>query len=171
MIITFSLNSLTNLISDVKIASLPKALNEIFPSYEYLVRCGWHSHDNLWFQLLNRAQNHLVLGLMSLHDSYPPQIIYEETSSKWVNCHDVLHFFNTGDDLTVGSVVKFIWSSEETGFRHLFSITIKLVGNECLDEESEEPTVNDNEDTIDAKLPKLDNCPNLGIKRILIKMI
>ncbi len=144
-------------------ASLPKSINEIYPSYEYLVRCGWHSHDNIWLQLLNRSQNNLVLVLMSLHDSYPPQIIYEEKSSKWINCHDVFHFFNTGDDLSVDSFVKFIWSSEETGFRHLFSVKVQLVGNNCLEEESLQQTVNDNEDAIDAKLPKLDDSQNLGI--------
>src|SRR5882724_6239628 len=128
-IVTFSLNPLTQLISDVKISSLPKCLNDIYPAYEYLVRCGWHSHDVIWLQLLDRIQSHLVLVLMSVYDLFPPQIIFEEQNNKWINCHDVLHFFsNDGNDLTIGSNVKFIWSSEESGFRHLFKIEVQLVG-------------------------------------------
>jgi hypothetical protein len=64
--------------------------------------------------------------------SYPPQIIYEEKSPRaWVNFDDVLKFLSSpsSDHLTVGSIVKFLWSSEESGFRHLYLISTQLVAN------------------------------------------
>lgn len=97
---------------------------------------------------------------MSVHDLFPPQIIYEEKSRHWINCHDVLHFFNAGsDDLTVGSTVRFIWSSEETGFRHLYKIEIQLVDcdmNRSPNLSDSQTSNGDNEDRVYAKHPKLD---------------
>lgn len=78
--------------------------------------------------------------------SYPPQIIYEEKSKSncWINCHDVLNFISTSSSgdyqasslpsdgdahLTVGSEVKFLWSSEESGYRHLYLVSVHLVAH------------------------------------------
>uniref|UniRef100_A0A182NSD9 Peptidase S9 prolyl oligopeptidase catalytic domain-containing protein n=1 Tax=Anopheles dirus TaxID=7168 RepID=A0A182NSD9_9DIPT len=56
----------------------------------------------------------------------PLQVIYSETSSSWVNVHDVLHFIElTEQDVT------FLWASEETGFRHLCLVTSSLNPNGC----------------------------------------
>lgn len=54
------------------------------------------------------------------------QVIYSQTSSSWINVNDVLHFLDVNDEY-----VKFIWASEECGFRHLYSITSSLVRNDC----------------------------------------
>ncbi|XP_058824779.1 dipeptidyl peptidase 9 [Topomyia yanbarensis] len=51
----------------------------------------------------------------------PMQVIYSETSSSWVNVHDVLHFLEITEDRVV-----FLWASEETGFRHLYLVTSSL---------------------------------------------
>ncbi|CAG2180381.1 unnamed protein product, partial [Oppiella nova] len=104
---------------------------------------------------------------MSLQDLFAPQIIYEETTAQWINCHDVLHFFgaDSGDELASGSRLRFLWSSEESGFRHLYQIEVELVANSPgddsmsehqSDENTGEPVVTAKEDTNGAKQPKLD---------------
>lgn len=111
--------------------SLP-SLHSISNDYEYLVRVGWWGHDIIWVQLLNRKQTRLVLGLISVSNQFPPQVLYEEiTTSYWLNVSDVLHFVKneSSKNLKVGSEVKFVWASEETGFRHLYTITTKLAGS------------------------------------------
>lgn len=86
--------------------------------------------DNVWCQLLNRRQNHLVLILININSAFPPQQLLEEkaTGDLWINCHDVLLYFGgqNGGDLSLGSHVKFIWSSEESGFRHLYLHQVQL---------------------------------------------
>lgn len=49
------------------------------------------------------------------------QVIYTQTSTSWINVNDVLTFLDVNDEY-----VKFIWASEECGFRHLYSITSNL---------------------------------------------
>lgn len=51
----------------------------------------------------------------------PLQVIYTERSSQWINVHNLLHFLEVNEDC-----VEFIWSSEETGFRHLYQVTSSL---------------------------------------------
>lgn len=104
-------------------------LYSLYPDYEYLVRSGWLSHDAYWVQLLNRKQNNIILALISISDSFPAQIIYEENASPhWINVTDILHFFKLEDqqNLKPGSELTFLWASEETGFRHLYSVTVHL---------------------------------------------
>lgn len=78
-------------------------------------------------------------------------MLLQETSSYWINVHDVLHFIKTKkrtrrsslstsrfsknlddkmDDLKPGSHVKFIWISQNSGFRHLCHIKVQLVDKE-----------------------------------------
>lgn len=130
----------------------------LYSDYEYLVRCGWHSRDSVWVQLLNRQQKHLVLGLFSISSSFPPQLLLREDNSPyWINVHDFIHFIspkkryrqnispahhsntnknnksyvnNKEELLKPGSEVKFIWISEKTGFRHLNLIRVQLVASE-----------------------------------------
>ncbi|XP_050068403.1 dipeptidyl peptidase 9 [Anopheles maculipalpis] len=56
----------------------------------------------------------------------PLQVIYSETSSSWVNVHDVLQFVEMSEQ-----EVTFLWASEETGFRHLYLVTSSLIPNGC----------------------------------------
>uniref|UniRef100_A0AAG5CY88 Dipeptidyl peptidase 9 n=1 Tax=Anopheles atroparvus TaxID=41427 RepID=A0AAG5CY88_ANOAO len=51
----------------------------------------------------------------------PLQVIYSETSTSWVNVHDLLHFIELSEH-----EVTFLWASEETGFRHLYLVTSSL---------------------------------------------
>lgn len=117
-------------------------LHAIFPEYEYLTRVGFVSRNIFWIQLLNRKQTHLVLSLVSVDNSFPPQIIHEEISSKyWLNVGEVLHFVSSGgslDSLKVGSDLTFIWSSEESGFRHLYSIKVRISDAQTVDDSKHE---------------------------------
>ena len=110
--------------------SLP-SLHSMSSDYEYLVRAGWWGHDVIWVQLLNRKQTRLVIGLISVSNQFPPQVLYEEiATSFWLNVSDVLHFVKQecSKNLKVGSEVKFVWASEETGFTHLYTIAARLSG-------------------------------------------
>uniref|UniRef100_A0A182K1I5 Peptidase S9 prolyl oligopeptidase catalytic domain-containing protein n=1 Tax=Anopheles christyi TaxID=43041 RepID=A0A182K1I5_9DIPT len=56
----------------------------------------------------------------------PLQVLYAETSSSWVNVHDVLQFVELSE-----REVTFLWASEESGFRHLYLVTSSLNPNGC----------------------------------------
>lgn len=127
----FKMNSKDFTLSQVVSTDLLPELRDLFPEYEYLVRAGWLGQDVIWCQMLNRRQTNLVLALISLSGSFESQIIYEEHNDiYWVNSHDILYFLNSSkidcQPLTEGSDLSFIWSSEESGFRHLYLIKIKL---------------------------------------------
>lgn len=138
-------------ITDICIKELQVPLNYLFPYLEYIVRIGWTPDSKyVWAQLLNRQQQHLELILIPVESfccepynsnpsspesvsdkhlwksmldrsSKPIQVIYTETTSQWINVHDLLHFLEITD-----SQVQFIWASEETGFRHLYNVTSSL---------------------------------------------
>lgn len=50
------------------------------------------------------------------------QVIHTQHSYIWINVHDLLTFLPHDDP----NEVKFIWASEETGYRHLYLITSQL---------------------------------------------
>jgi len=138
-------------ITDVSIKELQTPLNFLFPYLEYIVRVGWTPCSNyVWAQLLNRQQQYLELILIpienfccepynsnpsspdSSNDKHlwkcimnkpekPIQVIYTERSNHWINIHDLLYFIDIGDNC-----IQFIWSSEESGYRHLYLITSSL---------------------------------------------
>ena len=107
-------------------------LRSVSPDLEYLVRAGWFDDDVYWVQTLNRRQNQLDLAAFSLRSSFPPQIILQEISPDlWINVGDLLHFVKRKQEpLSVGSTIHFIWTSEESGFRHLYTVSAELSGNE-----------------------------------------
>lgn len=122
-------------IYDVVNLSIVDDFREIFPQYEYLVRAGWLGQEAIWCQLLNRKQTCLVIAIISLSGSFKTQIIYEEKNDiYWISPHDSLYFLNASEvdcrPLVDGSELTFVWSSEETGYRHLYLIKVKLAGNE-----------------------------------------
>lgn len=155
--------NLINEFSLIKIDELNVKFETLFPEYEYLIRCNWLTEDVIWAQLLNRHQNHLVIVFVSITNKFPAQIIYEEyQKSHWYNCHDILHFnknysnnkcINVGDKLdcdfdgiiTVGSKVEFLWSSEKSGFRHLYKILIEIVDYQSASINKVETDSNSNE--------------------------
>ncbi|XP_061504968.1 dipeptidyl peptidase 9 [Anopheles gambiae] len=65
----------------------------------------------------------------------PLQVIYTETSSSWVNVHDVLQFVELSEQ-----EVTFLWASEESGFRHLYLVTSSLSPNGCSSSSSTNST-------------------------------
>lgn len=136
----FSLNDLRTLTKHnfqqryIEIQDLPIKLEDIYPDYEYLVRCDWYSWDVIWSQLLNRHQNNLVIVFISISGQFPPQIIYEERRhDHWFNCHDIFYFYQNYSEqfqtLNIGNRVKFLWSSEQSGYRHLYNVMVEIVGN------------------------------------------
>ncbi len=68
-------------------------------------------------------------------DSSPPssnddcqvkfQVIASTTSENWVSVNDTLTFLRSDDP---GSTVRFLWSNEDTGYRHLYLLTSHLGG-------------------------------------------
>jgi Dipeptidyl peptidase IV (DPP IV) N-terminal region len=80
---------------------------------------------------LEEDKEHLNLSPHCL----PPvnvNVIYSEVTDVWINIHDILHFFPCEDK----SKLTFLWASEETGFRHLYQITVALTAQlaNCVDE-------------------------------------
>lgn len=78
----------------------------------YLARVTWlPDSQSISYQWQNRQQNKLTLWQFPLsHDA--PRVLIEETSATWVNLHDDLHFMNDSR--------HFIWSSERSGYKHLY---------------------------------------------------
>jgi dipeptidyl-peptidase 9 len=105
------------------------------PDVEYLLRAGWYDQDVYWVQTLNRKQNQLDLVFFSISGAFPPQIVLQEVSSDlWVNVGDLLHFIDRKDaPVTPGSIIRFIWTSEESGFRHLYTVSATLSGQDASD--------------------------------------
>ena len=56
------------------------------------------------------------------------QVIYSGTSNTWITITDILKFLPSEDP----NVIKFIWASEDTGWRHLYLITAQI-GNPTND--------------------------------------
>lgn len=141
-------------ITNVCIKDLQHPLTYYFPWLEYIVRVGWMPDSNhIWAQLLNRQQNRLDLIVIPLDNfcdvcsnslsesvslngssivehswqssltkqTSPIQVIWSQTASTWINVNDILEFIEMTD-----TQVTFIWASEETGFRHLYSVTSLL---------------------------------------------
>lgn len=138
--IEFRLTS-TNQIEVLPILELKETLPSLCPDMEYLVRAGWTPDGRyVWAVALDRSQvrEHLVLLPFSSFASYKPtkeiytnhiestpvaQVIYDEISHIWINVTDILYFFTQENP----HEITFLWGSEETGFRHLYIITVELV--------------------------------------------
>ncbi len=81
------------------------------PNAEYLPRFGWlPGHQRVWFELLNRAQTRLELVRLDTTTGATTTLLVEEDPA-WINLHDDLHFLKDG---------SFLWSSERSGYRHLY---------------------------------------------------
>ncbi|RRU08739.1 S9 family peptidase [Stenotrophomonas sp. 278] len=79
----------------------------------YLARVDWRSPQQLTFQRQSRDQKKLELIQTDL-TSGKQQTLATETSKTWVPLHNSLHFLKDGG---------FVWSSERTGFQHLYRVT------------------------------------------------
>jgi dipeptidyl-peptidase-4 len=81
------------------------------PNAEYLPRFGWlPERQGVWFELLNRAQTRLELVRLDTATGTATTLLVEEDPA-WVNLSDDLRFFKDG---------SFLWSSERSGYRHLY---------------------------------------------------
>lgn len=77
----------------------------------YLARVDWHPDGRLFVQLLDRAQRRLELWAYQVPGGERRLLLVEETEP-WVNLHDDLRFVEPTGEL--------VWSSERSGFRHLY---------------------------------------------------
>jgi len=78
---------------------------------EYIPRMKWSKNpDQLAVQLLNRAQNDLVLLQVDMRENQT-RVLLQEHDEAYVDIHDDLTFLNDN---------SFIWPSEQDGWRHLY---------------------------------------------------
>ncbi|MBB1059879.1 S9 family peptidase [Lysobacter spongiae] len=78
----------------------------------YLARVDWRDARHLTFQRQSRDQKTLELVETDLN-SGRQQVLVTETSRTWVPLHDNLRFLDDG---------RLLWSSERSGFEHLYVI-------------------------------------------------
>ena len=76
----------------------------------YLTRVKWRDGQHLSFQRQSRDQHTLELIEANLVDG-KQQLLLTETSKTWVPLHNSLKFLKDG---------RFLWSSERSGFQHLY---------------------------------------------------
>lgn len=89
-----------------------------FSSYNdfYIPRIKWtNDSDLLSVQILNRHQNELNFNLVNAK-TLKKEIIIKETDKAYVDIHDNLTFLNDN---------SFIWTSEKSGYNHLYHYSIK----------------------------------------------
>jgi len=80
----------------------------------YIPRVAWlPDGSGLTFQRQSRDQQRMDLVLHDL-ESGRQRVLVSERSETWINLHDDLHFLE--------DMEAFIWSSERSGFRHLYLI-------------------------------------------------
>ena len=169
-VVSFALKENSAEIVDVKLKELREPLRERFDWAEYLVRMGWTpGGEHVWAQLLDRRQKKLELVLMPFERSFadvdetmmmsidgdkqlnghngsfasggPVQVIHRISaadSDSWVRVNDILKFIPSRDN--DDNELDFIWANEETGYRHLYHVTV-LINKHNDDDNNEFPTV------------------------------
>lgn len=80
------------------------------PAGGYLPRVFWLASDRVAFETLDRAQQHLTLWVADVTTGSVRRWILEQASD-WVNLGPDPYFFADG---------QVLWSSERSGFRHLY---------------------------------------------------
>ncbi len=97
----------------------------------YLTRVNWRDPQHLSFQRQSRDQHTLELIEANLADG-KQQVLVTETGKTWVPLHNSLKFLKDG---------RFLWSSERSGFQHLYvanadgsNMTALTSGNWPVDE-------------------------------------
>lgn len=79
----------------------------------YIPRIKWLPDSNsLAIQRLNRSQTELTLFLADIHTGNTHKILEEKPSAGWIDIYDDLTFIKSG--------AQFIWSSNRSGFKHLY---------------------------------------------------
>lgn len=78
----------------------------------YLPRVKWLPDSrHLSFQWQSRNQQQLDLRVVDVHSSKAPQTLVAERNNIWINLNDDLHFLKQGG---------FLWTSERSGFKHIY---------------------------------------------------
>jgi dipeptidyl-peptidase 4 len=78
----------------------------------YIPRVDWLPDSRrIAVQRLNRTQTTLEL-LLADASTGKSSVLLTEKDAYWINLSDILHFFKDGK--------RFLWSSERTGYRHLY---------------------------------------------------
>ncbi len=77
----------------------------------YLARVDFSPDGTLAVQIQSRDQKRLDLIFID-PVTYQQQLVLTETSETWINLHSDLNFFADGS--------HFIWTSERSGFRHIY---------------------------------------------------
>lgn len=135
-IVQFSIDTSGKICDHVIEYQMRVPLSEAFPFMEYLVRCGWlPDGESVYAEILDRSQQHLALvqipvaffvpvnhpanQLLTITEGSPMvEVLAEESNDIWINVAELTHFLRTND-----SRLQFIWSSEISGFRHLYLAT------------------------------------------------
>ncbi len=76
----------------------------------YLPRAGWTPAGSLWFERLDRDQEHLEL-LTADPETGEAHVLLSEHDDAWINIRDDLRFLSDG---------RFLWTSEHDGWNHLY---------------------------------------------------
>ena len=102
----FNINTNTNIVAKTNTKS-----------ESYFPRIQWTNNSNqLFVQRLNRHQNHLEL--LSINPSNgDEELIHTEKSSTYIDIHDNLTFYEND--------AYFLWTSEKSGFNHIYLYNIK----------------------------------------------
>ena len=82
--------------------------------YEYIPRLNWVKSNQILVQLQNREQTKLDVNLYNNSGKLLGTIIKEQ-SDFWINIHEAFQNLPYG---------KYVWTSEKTGFRHLYGLDL-----------------------------------------------
>ncbi|MEM1357012.1 MAG: S9 family peptidase [Bacteroidota bacterium] len=99
-------------VSSGKTKDLLTVNNSSEDKWHYLPRVQWTTEgDQLTAQRMNRHQNELELLLFDLGEDHQSTLL-QESNKYYVDVHDNLTFLEGGKE--------FIWTSEESGFNHVY---------------------------------------------------
>lgn len=88
----------------------------VHEDFEYLPRMGWTKDPNsLYLLRMNRHQNHLDFLLIDATTT-ESRVLFTETDAYYIDIHDNTTFLNDGK--------HFIWTSEKSGFNHLYKVRL-----------------------------------------------
>lgn len=88
----------------------------VLEDFEYLPRMGWTKDPNsLYLLRMNRHQNHLDFLLIDATTT-ESRVLFTETDAYYIDIHDNTNFLNDGK--------HFIWTSEKSGFNHLYKVRL-----------------------------------------------
>jgi dipeptidyl-peptidase 4 len=92
-------------------------INVAAPDYEYIPRINWTKDPRFFsFRIMNRWQNRLDLYLVDVRSKNAGAILTEKNPF-YLDLKDDLYFLENGKE--------FIWTSEESGFNHIYLYNTK----------------------------------------------